>query len=130
MNIDESVIGMKSVLGMKTRSMKVYQKQHEMKPKRVYTHISKETKAKLIHTVLRQKCKIKKIAKDLNINYATAKTILHCHKKKQINMDEYSESKRAGCTLNKNDSKLYVQIKVGEKVIHQYEYFEAIKRTP
>ncbi|CAD8148123.1 unnamed protein product [Paramecium octaurelia] len=130
MNIHESVVGMKPVLGVKTRSMKVCQKQHEMKAKRVYCHISKEKKAKLIHTVLKQKCKIKKIAKDLNINYATAKTILHCHKKNLINMDEQTDSKRAGCTLNKNDSKLYVQIKVGEKVIHQYEYFDAIKRTP
>ncbi|CAD8151450.1 unnamed protein product [Paramecium pentaurelia] len=117
------------VIGVKTRSMKVCEQELDMKVKRVYCHISKEKKTQLIQTVLKQKCKIKKIAKDLNINYATAKTILHCHKKKEINFDEQSESKRASYRQIKNDSRLYVQIKEGEKIINQYEYFDAIKRN-
>ncbi|CAD8054973.1 unnamed protein product [Paramecium primaurelia] len=115
--------------GVKTRSMNVSERLVDMSAKRVYSHISKAKKTQLIQTVLKQKCKIKKIAKDLNINYATAKTILHCYKKKEISLDEDSELKRASYSSLKNDPKLYVQIKEGEKVINHYEYFDVIKRS-
>ncbi|CAD8069573.1 unnamed protein product [Paramecium sonneborni] len=114
---------------VKTRSMNVCERILDLKVKRVYCHISKEKKTQLIQTVLKQKCKIKKIAKDLNINYATAKTILHCYKKKQINLDVEPEVKRACYKQIKKDSKLYVQIKLGEKIINQYEYFDALNRN-
>ncbi|CAK70777.1 unnamed protein product (macronuclear) [Paramecium tetraurelia] len=117
-----------NVAGVKTRSMKVCDNMVEITAKRVYCHISKAKKTQLVQTVLKQKCKIKKIAKDLNINYATAKTILHCYKKKEINLNDDSQQKRASYSSIKNDPKLYVQIRQGEKIINHYEYFDVIKR--
>ncbi|CAD8061990.1 unnamed protein product [Paramecium sonneborni] len=114
---------------VKTRSLNVCERILDLKVKRVYCHISKQKKTQLIQTVLKQKCKIKKIAKDLNINYATAKTILHCYKKKQINLDAEAEMKRACYSKINKDSKMYVQIKQGENIINQYEYFDAINRN-
>ncbi|CAD8045512.1 unnamed protein product [Paramecium primaurelia] len=117
-----------SVIGVKTRSMNVCERVLQPRIKRDYCHISKEKKAQLIQTVLKQKCKIKKIAKDLNINYATAKTILHCFKKKQIAFDADPEIKRVSIGSMKEGSKLWVQIKVNDQIINHYEYFDEIKR--
>ncbi|CAD8055756.1 unnamed protein product [Paramecium primaurelia] len=117
-----------SVIGVKTRSMNICERVLQPRIKRDYCHITKEKKAQLIQTVLKQKCKIKKIAKDLNINYATAKTILHCFKKKKMTFESDPEVKRVSVGSIKEDSKLWVQIKVADQTIKHYEYYDEIKR--
>ncbi|CAD8088322.1 unnamed protein product [Paramecium sonneborni] len=90
--------------------------------KREYKMISKEKKTQLIRTVLLQKCKIKRIAKDLNINYATAKTILHNYRKKNIQFDQKDHLKQATYTNTKKFSKLNLKIILNDRILKQQEY--------
>ncbi|CAD8065461.1 unnamed protein product [Paramecium primaurelia] len=91
-------------------------------PKREYKMISKEKKTQLIRTVLLQKCKIKRIAKDLNINYATAKTILHNYRKKNIQLDQKEQLQQASYSNTKKFSKLNLKIILNDKIIKEQEY--------
>ncbi|CAD8075138.1 unnamed protein product [Paramecium sonneborni] len=91
-------------------------------PKREYKMISKEKKTQLIRTVLLQKCKIKRIAKDLNINYATAKTILHNYRKKNIQFEQREHLKQATYTNTQKFSKLNLKIILNDKIVKQQEY--------
>ncbi|CAD8164897.1 unnamed protein product [Paramecium pentaurelia] len=91
-------------------------------PKREYKMISKEKKTQLIRTVLLQKCKIKRIAKDLNINYATAKTILHNYRKKNIQLDQREQLQQASYSNTKKFSKLNLKIILNDKIIKEQEY--------
>ncbi|CAK74629.1 unnamed protein product (macronuclear) [Paramecium tetraurelia] len=91
-------------------------------PKREYKMISKEKKTQLIRTVLLQKCKIKRIAKDLNINYATAKTILHNYRKKNIQFDQKEHLKQVSYSSTRKFSKLNLKIILNDKVVKEQEY--------
>ncbi|CAD8176341.1 unnamed protein product [Paramecium octaurelia] len=90
--------------------------------KRQYKMISKEKKKQLIQTVLQQKCKIKRIAKDLKINYATAKTILHNYRKKNIQFEQNEQFKQASYSNIKKFSKLNLKIVLDDKVVKEQEY--------
>ncbi|CAD8074989.1 unnamed protein product [Paramecium primaurelia] len=98
------------------------QKDAQQLIKREYKMISKEKKKQLIQTVLQQKCKIKRIAKDLKINYATAKTILHNYRKKNIQFEQNDNLKQAAYSNKIKFSKLNLKIILNDKVVKEQEY--------
>ncbi|CAD8161243.1 unnamed protein product [Paramecium octaurelia] len=99
-----------------------HQNEGPLLPKREYKMISKEKKTQLIRTVLLQKCKIKRIAKDLNINYATAKTILHNYRKKNIQFDQKEHLQQVSYSSTRKFSKLNLKIILNDKVVKEQEY--------
>ncbi|CAK79343.1 unnamed protein product (macronuclear) [Paramecium tetraurelia] len=108
--------------GNKQPGYKPLEKEDQQFTKRQYKMISKEKKKQLIQTVLQQKCKIKRIAKDLKINYATAKTILHNYRKKKIQFEQNEQFKQASYSNVTKFSKLNLKIILNDKVLKEQEY--------
>ncbi|KAM3128232.1 hypothetical protein pb186bvf_019651 [Paramecium bursaria] len=111
---------------IKTRSMKDDTRILKPRQRRQYTRISKEMKHQLIQTVIRQGCKIKKIANDLKINYATAKTIVHSYKRNKLQLQLNPQIKYAHIKNIYQAGNMTIEIRFKGELVKKYDFFSKL----